>query len=146
MRILLDAIFIFIFVMILFYFKMPNIESDNYIKHKLLLFVFMMVFYYLLSVIRKLGNKKCTLDHYGIIKNSIKISLACVVGYSLYYDFLTMDWSKEYFTFDNEYGKQAVITLVIISLITILQCFESIFYNSEDSECINERKCVSQEN
>ena len=143
MRILLDALFIFIFVVILFYFKLPNIESENYIKHKLLLFSFTLVFYYILSIVRKFGNKKCTIDHYGIIKNSIKIALATIVGYSLYYDFSSMEWSKEYFTFDNEYKKMGMIGLLIIGLITILQCVEAIFYNPEDSECINERKCVN---
>lgn len=146
MRILLDAVFIFLFVNILFYFKIPNIESDNYVKHKLYLFIFTLIFYYLLSVIRKIGNKRCTLDHYGIIKNSIKISLTCVVGYSLYHDFTLMEWSKEHFTFENEYKKQAVVGVLIISLITVLQCFEMIFYNPEDSECINERKCIKVEN
>ena len=74
-----------------------------------------------------------------MINNSIKIGLSCVVGYSLYFDFLLMSWSKDLFVFgdDNIYKTHIMISIIIVILITIIQIFESIFYNSESFECTN---------
>ena len=139
MKILFDSIFIFIFINILFYCKLPNINNDNLLIHKCILFILTSIFYYILSLIRKTGNKKCIINHHSMINNSIKIGLSCVVGYSLYFDFLLMSWSKDLFVFgdDNIYKTHIMISIIIVILITIIQIFESIFYNSESFECTN---------
>jgi hypothetical protein len=94
--------------MLLFYFQIPNVNSENYIKHKLILFGTTFGFYYVLSLIRKVGKRSCIIDPYMIIKHSLKIALLAIVGYSLFIDFNLMDWSKDYFSFDSEYKKYAI--------------------------------------
>ena len=135
MRIILDAVFLFCFIMIMFYFELPNIFSDNYIKHKLILFGAVFGFYYLISLIRKVGKQNCTIDPYIMIKHSLKIALLTIIGYSIFIDFSIMEWSKDYFIFDNPYKKYAIVSVIIVVLITIIQTIETLFYDQEQDEC-----------
>ena len=135
MRIILDAIFLFSFVMLLFSFEIPNISSDNYIKHKLFLFGTIFGFYYVLSLIRKVGKKNCTIDPYIMIKHSLKIALLAIIGYSIFIDLSIMEWSKNHFLIENQYKKYAIVAVIIVIFITIIQTLETLFYDQEDDEC-----------
>ena len=57
MNIFIDLIFLFIFLYSIMFFQMPDVETDNYIRHKLFFFVALFIFTFITQVISKIRNK-----------------------------------------------------------------------------------------
>ncbi len=115
----------------LFYFKLPNIQSDNYIKHKLFLFISITSFTYVMYLIKKIKNG-CIINHNTLIKESLIFGFTAVLGYSLYVDLLHMNWSKDYLIECNTLKQYLYATLFIVSIIVLLQLTNLMFYKQID--------------
>jgi hypothetical protein len=129
-------LFNFIFVYSLFFFKLPDIENDNYIQHKLLIFMSLFAFNYILNVITKIRNE-CVLNQSELASKSLRDAVTGVIGYSLYIDLNIMDWSKGYFNsmYDSKYTLYLIATLVIVFFMSLIKIL-ILMFDSTNPECI----------
>lgn len=117
------------------YFRMPNVTNNNFIIHKVYLFIFTFSFYSLIQIIKKF-NTQCKLD-YEMLHKSFLIALYSVIGYSFYVDMLYWDKTKDYFgdiEEVNQIKRFAIIALIITLFIATVEITGKIFY-SPISEC-----------
>lgn len=131
-----DVLFLTIFIYVLLFFGIPDITNDNYLIHKLLLFIAVFIFYYIVQLIKKIKNK-CQINSREMLEKSLFVGLLTVIGYSVYVDLINMEWSKGYFEdihTVNLYKRFAVVTLIIIVLLTLVMLIGLMFAVPTD-EC-----------
>lgn len=135
MRALIDSIFIFAFVIMLFALKMPSIEDDNYIRHKLFIFTGIFMFDFMLQTVKKLRSK-CNIKTETILFNSLKTAMFGIIGYSLYTDLIHMEDTKDYFNLlEYSFSKKIVlVTIMIVAFITLMKVLEIVLL-SKYSDC-----------
>ncbi len=131
MNIFTDMLFISIYLFIMIYFKLPDVSTDNYLLHKIILFVDVFCFFYAMQLIKKI-KYKCKIDPYEILQQSIIYGLYVVIGYSVYTDLLRMKWSESYFDAiqTNMIKKYLMVISIIIVFVTIIQLIGLIFTKS----------------
>ena len=137
MNIFTDALFLFVYILTLLYFKIPNISDNNFLVHKFYIFVGVFGFYYVIQMIKKIKNN-CKIDPYLILQQSLNMSLYCVIGYSIYTDLIHMEWSKDYLekTYLDDLNKRyLIIAITIIIFITLIQLVGMLFKVDRD-DCI----------
>lgn len=139
MNIFTDALYLFAYIIVLLYFKLPDVINNNYLTHKLYLFVAIFAYHYVISLIKKIKHN-CKINANIILKHSLTMSLYAILGYSIYVDLLFMDWSKDYFGDINEVNpikRYFVITLIIVTFITLIQMVGMLFLTDIPDECDN---------
>lgn len=143
MNIFTDSLFLFVCLFALFYFNMPNVNNDNYLTHKLMIFISVFAFSYVTRLIKKIKNG-CVVNPMELMYNCLYTAVVAVVGYSIYIDLTYMDWSKTYFV-DNFndthlYGTQkyAFISLVIVVSTALIQLI-GLMFNPMHDNCIKKQ-------
>lgn len=96
MNIFTDALVLFVFLFIIFYLKTPNINSDNYLKHKAYLFGLVLLFSCIMNIII-IAVKGCKIQFGKIVGEALKMAIIVVIGYAIYTDLQIMTWTKDYF-------------------------------------------------
>ena len=122
MNIIINIIFIYIFIYALLYYKYPDIDNNNYIQHKLILFTMVFLYQTILKIIYKIYNK-CKVNVKEILYNSLYTATSVVVGYSLYIDINLNDELKpqlDKITFLDKNGKVTLMTVSFVAIIKIL--------------------------
>lgn len=143
MNLFTDALFMFIYLFALFYFGIPNIKNDNYLLHKLVIFLAIFAFNYIIQLIKNIRNQ-CKVDPIKILVNSLFMGLIATVGYSIYVDLVHMSWSKDFIinTFsDLKYDdtkRYSALSLLIVFSVIIIKLIGLMFNTSLDS-------CVQRE-
>ena len=134
MNIVTYIIFLFIFINILFFFSLPDINNDNYIFHKLLIFIGVFVFQFLIQVISN-TYKGCFEAIDAVISTCLKVSIFAVFGYSLFVDAKYMDYSKEFIEniTEDQQMKILVISSSIVLFILLMKILEMIFSKTTNS-------------
>ena len=117
MNLFTDVLFLFIYIVALLYFKIPDVFNNNFLLHKLYLFVFVFIYFCGIDLIKKLKNN-CKMNASLMLQKSINMSLLSIIGYSIYVDMLYMDDTKNYFGKFEEINEiKRIITIgLIISL------------------------------
>ena len=140
MNIFTDLLFVFIFLYTIFYFEVLDIGNDSYILHKLILFILLFGFYFIVQVIRNLKTK-CYSDIYQVINKSMYVAITGIIGYAIYTDFLHMESTKDGFAniIADDKVKYLVVSSIIISSISIIKILELIFTAKSDN-CNNTNK------
>lgn len=105
---------LFIFLLILIYFKIINVYSNNYITQKILIFFTFITFNLLLLIISSY-IKKCSLTLNELGTNSMIVALLAVIGYSITTDLHRLEWTKQFFDKLAEYT--IIYSLTITSII-----------------------------
>jgi ABC-type Mn2+/Zn2+ transport system permease subunit len=122
----------------MFFFGLPNIKNKNYPIHKLLIFCNIFIFYYVIQIIKKI-KKKCDIDLYLISQNSLMMGIYCILGYSLYVDFIYWDKTKNMFgdikTVDIT--KRYLIVATIITLFVLFIKLSELIFNQKQNDCDN---------
>jgi len=130
----IDILFIFIFMYLMFCLQIPDIENDNDMLNKFIIFISLFCFYYALQIIKKIkGNCKINLN--DITKNSLIVALTGSLGYSFYTDLVEMNFSKDYIKYFKDTSKYVlylVIVICIILLITIIKIIELLLTSNQD--------------
>jgi len=129
MNIFTDSLFLFVYIFVLLFFGIPDMHNNNYVKHKIILYVNILWFYYIIQLIKKIKNK-CPIVPIDIFKDCLKFATYAVFGYAIYVDLLYMDWSKDYFAHisDNDMVKKcSIISLIIVSFTTCSRLIELMF-------------------
>jgi len=132
MNIFTDALFLLIYIFTLFCFKLINIQTDNYLKHKFYLFITVLGFTYVIQLIKKIKNG-CKITSQVLLQESLKLSVTAVVGYSVFVDLSHMSWSQNYFSnIENHYRKYLVVALIIVSFVTLIQLVGLMFQSPNE--------------
>ena len=134
MNIFTDVLFLFVYIFALLYFRIPNVINNNYLCHKLFLFIAIFGYYYVINIIKKI-KYKCKIEPYEILTQSLNMSLFCILGYSLYIDMLYMDSTKRYFgdiTIIDPNKRFIVISLIITSFVMLIYLVKMLFRTESD--------------
>ena len=134
MNIFTDLLFLFIFVYSMLFFKIPDVETDNYIYHKLIFFVTIFLFTFVSQILMKLRND-CTIVAREIFNKSLEVAISGFIGYSLYIDLTIMESTKEYMVGYSRYILYLMIAITIILFIGIVKIVKLLF-NYNENECV----------
>jgi hypothetical protein len=94
MSVIIETIFLFIYLITLFYFRFPDITNNNYLFHKLVIFVSTFVFKFVVELFKKIKENQ-KVDPIEILKESVHYSLYNILGYSIYIDLMYMKFPCE---------------------------------------------------
>lgn len=131
MNIFTDIIFLFVYLIVLFYFRFPDITNNKYIFHKVIIFVSVFVFRFVVELIKKIKNK-CKIEPLDILKESLLYALLNVVGYSIYVDLMYMNVCSDYNININSDNQRFLIASFIMSIFTLfISTGKMIFSNSQ---------------
>ena len=136
MNIFTDILFLFVYIMSLLYFRIPNVTNNNYLYHKFYLFISIFGFYYVIQLIKKIKNN-CKVDSNILLQQSLNMALYCVIGYSIYVDLIYMDSTKQYFgdiSIVDPNKRFLVISLIIVTFVTLIQLVGMLFKNTTDCQ------------
>ena len=128
MNILIDSMFLFIYLFALFYSNIPNVSNEDYLIHKIYIFVSTLAYFYIILSIKNLQTKNKSM--YEIYKESFIFALYCVIGYSIYVDLSLMESTKYIFDVSQETSplkKYLQIITIIVLFVIIMQLLQSMF-------------------
>jgi hypothetical protein len=131
MNIFTEALFLLLYIFALLYFNIINVNSDNYIKHKLLLFVCISLFSYVTLLIKRIKGG-CGVTPQELIRESVKSGIIAVIGYSVCTDLVHMSWSKyhiENLVETSQFKQYALICVIIVSFIVLVKITNVLFTN-----------------
>lgn len=131
----INIFFIFIFIFAILLFKMPNIENNNYLLHKLIIFSLLFVYQFALLILSKIKNK-CKINLLDVFISSIETATIGIIGYSIYTDL-------QFFGFNDinsiYIGDPKIQYLYISIIITLLLAFVNsmkLLFGFKPYECI----------
>ena len=131
----LNLLFLSLFIVAITYFII-NVEEDDYIKNKFLLFISIFFFQFVLIIISKIINN-CKINIFNIANDSLRIALVGVIGLSIYTDLTLMDNTKYLFEPDvlNHHKSKWMCTTIIILFISVVKIIE-LLLNSSQYGCL----------
>lgn len=136
MNIILNILFIFLFLYSILYFRIPNVNNDKYIFHKFVIFVAIFCFQFVLLLLSKIKNK-CKIDMTQLLQNSFETALYGIVGYSIYNDIAFMNLRK--YPGEMFYINPAVSYLLITISITMFVSINKMVHLAMDR---NYQRCL----
>jgi hypothetical protein len=108
---------------------MPNVENDNYIMHKLVLFIAIFCYQFLLSIVTKIRDK-CKIDINQLISESLQMALFCVIGYSIFIDVKYMNSTKVAVGRVMKKNFRFIyVTFIIVLVVAIIKSAQLMFRN-----------------
>ena len=119
MSIIVETIFLFIYLITLFFFKFPDITNNNYLFHKLIIFITTFIFKFAVELYKKI-KEGVKVDPMEILNHSVEYSLYNILGYSIYIDLMYMKIPYENIHINIDSDNQRYF---ISSLITSLFVF-----------------------
>ena len=129
MNLFANLFFIFLFLFSMFSFRMPNVENDNYIMHKLVLFIAIFCYQLLLSIVTKIRDK-CKIDINQLISESLQMALFCVIGYSIFIDVKYMNSTKVAVGRVMKKNFRFIyVTFIIVLVVAIIKSAQLMFRN-----------------
>lgn len=140
MSVITNLVFIFVFLYIMFLFKVPDIENDSFILHKFFIFITLFIFNFVSQIVIKIRNN-CKIEQYDLIYKSLETSVSGVIGYSLFIDLMVMEYTKdwmEYFT-RSKYLIYLMACLMIIMFIMLIKIIK-LMLNCDDDKCVKQSK------
>jgi hypothetical protein len=116
MSIFLETILLLLYLITLFYFQFPDISNNNYLFHKLIIFVSTLVFKFAIELYKNIKENK-KVDPIIILQDSIHYSLYNILGYSFYIDLMYMNIPYENMFIDiNSYNQRIGIASSVMAL------------------------------
>jgi len=130
-----------LFLIIMFWLRFPNLYSDNYLYHKLILVILGMTFQAIYKVIDKI-SKKCVIDIKVIYYEAMNYGIMTLIGYSIYQDLMTMNYTRD-FTIGVGYGYQPISCAIVLTLfVSIIEIFRLL----TNTQIGDGEKCNKKEN
>jgi hypothetical protein len=128
MNTIIEAFFLFIYLIIIFYFHFPNITNNNYLFHKIIIFILAFVFKFSIELGKKI-KKSEKVDPIEILKDSSNYALYNILGYSIYIVMMYMNIPYEnlYININNDNQRyliaSTIMTFCVTSIISIKKLF-----------------------
>lgn len=137
MNIFTDVLFLFVYLLAMFFFELPNVKNKNYPVHKFFIFLSVFAYYYVIQIIKKIRNN-CKVDFYIVLQEALMMGLYCVLGYSLYVDFVYWDCTKGMFGDIKEVNiakRYLIIATIIVTFVACMKLLELLFHQNPN-DCI----------
>lgn len=131
----INIFFVFIFLFAMLLCKIPNINNNNFIIHKLLIFGLLFAYQFLLLTLSHVKNK-CKIDFLEIFRYSIETAVLGVIGYSLFTDlkYTNMTGLNSLNLSDNKL--KYLYIAMIVSLLLVLVNVIKLLFGYRPYECI----------
>lgn len=133
MYIIANIFFLFLFILIIFFLKFPNINNNQYILHKIILFISIFSFQFMIQIISKI-RYKCKIYINDIATDSLLVATAAIIGYSIYNDLVYTNVINYDYNYKQKY---LIVSLFIIAFIIFVKIFKLILNSPASGECIN---------
>jgi len=112
---------------IILFFKIPNIENNNYILHKLIIFALLFMYQFILLILSNIKNN-CKINVSDVFKSSLETATIGIIGYSIYTDlqFAQLgDFDAIYLGDENM--KYLYVTIIVTLLLTFVNTIKLLF-------------------
>jgi hypothetical protein len=129
----INIFFVFIFLFAMLLCKIPNINNNNFIIHKLLIFGLLFGFQFLLLTTSHIKNK-CKIDFLEIFRYSIETAILGIIGYSLFTD-LRYTTVTSLSTISDNKVKYLYIAIIVSLLLVFVNTIKLLF-GYRPYECI----------
>ena len=131
-----NILLLFLYIIAVFYFVI-DVNNQNYLVDKLVIFIAIFFFQFVLMLISKIINK-CKIETDQLINESLRIALVSVIGYSVYTDLTIMENTKESFEYDPTNPQKSIwiVSIIIIVLITLVKTIQ-LLLQGEQYSCGN---------
>ncbi|QKF94015.1 hypothetical protein QKU48_gp0557 [Fadolivirus algeromassiliense] len=126
MNTFINIFFVFIFIFLILFFKVPNINDNNYILHKVILFGLLFVYQFMLLVMSKVKNK-CKIDFLEVFRYSVETAAIAVIGYSIYTDLQYYKVNDDPLFITDTNMQYLYITIIISVLLTFVNTIKLMF-------------------
>jgi len=128
MNIFTDTIFLLVYLMILFYFHIPDITNNNYLFHKLIIFISILAFRYIIEIIKKIKDRQ-KVDPFEVLNSSLYYALFGIIGYGVYMDLMYGNYScgDISINIDSDYKRYGIAALIISLFIMFAQAGKLLF-------------------
>jgi len=115
----LNLLLIFLYVIAVFYFVV-DVNNKQYLRDKLVIFLAMFFFQFLLTMISKVVSK-CKVEIWDIVNDSLRVAFIGVIGYSVYTDLTIMENTEATFAPDplNKQKSTWIVSICIIMLLAL---------------------------
>jgi len=118
MYILVNILFLIIFLFSLFFFNIPDINNSNYITHKIIIAIALFITQFILLVISKIKNK-CKIDINEILMDSLQVSLTGFIAYTIYTDYIYRYQLVPYANIDKHYHNIILALIITFAIATV---------------------------
>lgn len=124
MNMLIDMVFMYIFLTAMLTFKLPNIHTGNYLKQQSFIFLMIMLFYIIYKIVVTLIQRQ-HINWNNCINKSFKLAVSGLFGLFLFTDLKLMDHTKDLIdgftgtSFSTAYVASAFIVLSMIIVKTL---------------------------
>ena len=128
-NIIIDGIYLFVYLSILFYFLIPDIDTDTINKNKIYIFIIISLFYLFTQILTSLKKHK-PINFSVILDNCFKYGLFGILALLMYYDLKNTDLFQNYsemlLSDDINQYKIFIISIFITFIISIIATIENI--------------------
>ena len=136
MNIIIDLIFVYIYITALILFKIIDFENNDFLFQKLLLFIAIFIFTSLLEIIKR-SKSYCPKSTIQIFKEASYLGLISIIGVSIYNDLDRLNQIKSIVPFTSSNIKYITIpSIVTITMLSIK--IISFLFNPNTDLCITE--------
>jgi hypothetical protein len=127
----LNLLFLFLFILAVFYFVV-DVNNQYYLRDKLVIFIAMFFFQFVLTLISKIINK-CKIELYEVVNDCLRTAFVGVIGYSVYTDLTLMEDYKDIFEPDplNKHKAVWMVSITIILLMTLTKTVQLLLQTKE---------------
>ena len=140
MNTLSNIIIFFLVLIILFWLRFPNLYTDDYLYHKILLVICAVTFQIIYKVVEKI-QKKCIINKHKLLLDGLNYGLMTLIGYSVYQDLVTMSSTREYII-GYGYGYHPIMAALIITIFVSFVEILKLLTNSEINTCSKKKELL----
>ncbi len=141
MNTLTNIFFVFIFMFLILFYKIFDINDRNYLLHKVIIFSTLFIYQYSILLISQFKNK-CKINYDEILKQSIETATIGIIGYSIYNDLQYADITGVSEVVDDKI-KYVYIAVIITLTLTFVNSIKLLF-GYTPYECIKNKKIVKK--
>lgn len=143
MNTLTNIFFVFIFMFLILFYKIFDINDKNYLLHKVIIFVALFCYQYVVLLMSKFKNG-CKIDYNEILKQSVETATVGIIGYSIYNDLQYADIPGVSEVADDKI-KYIYIAVIITLTLTFVNSIKLLFgYTPYECIKIKNKKIVKK--
>ena len=136
MNIIIDLIFIYIYITALIIFKIINFENEDFLFQKILLFIAIFVFVSLLEIVKR-NKSYCPKSTIQIFKEASYLGLISIIGISFYNDLDRISKGPSIVPYINSNIKYVSIPIIVTTTMLCIKVI-SFLFNPTNNLCMNE--------
>ncbi len=135
MNIFINLLLLLVFIYAIVYLKFPDIESNNYIQHKFILFVLTFFFQFVYTIISKIKDR-CRIEIKDVVRSSLQVAIATIIGYSIFTDIKHMDSGvKAILATTNDNMLYLYVSIIITLFVALIRTMD-IMFSSKYGDCV----------